>query len=82
MTKFNVGINSPLYQMMLSQISLDPNSKGLYIHSSVLNTWISYKSSLTISKYCYAYTYIRICTFANMINTLYVYQEEKCAITI
>ena len=30
MTYFTLGINYPFYEMMLSQVSLKPNSKGTY----------------------------------------------------
>ena len=34
-TYFTIGMNSPLYQAMLSQIGLDPNSKGKQLHKMV-----------------------------------------------
>ena len=30
-----IGINSPIYQEMVSHIALDPNSKGIYINNYI-----------------------------------------------
>ena len=35
------GINSPIYQMMLSRISLDPHSKGNYINNLVITYYFT-----------------------------------------
>ena len=39
---YTVGINSPVYQTLLSQISLDPNSNGTYVYNFVERLEASY----------------------------------------